>query len=254
MSQFITSAPPSAKEGEVEEVEDSDPTPQDTSSDSAQEEFDEVNTARQRPAEASGERTAFTPLGGTARWGKMRAALNTEQAPATTPSPSEPPKTFTPNPTSLKASAADLPNPPSSTEQTPTSSAYTPHEFHLTIESSFLNHHSYIQRQHYYGPFRLDLKTLMGNDLRDRVPVAGMADCQPWKGEEPLRRRLKRRQEEENDEWISLGSVWEEGEKEREMERQREKERERHEEKEWERKMEKWRETETMRMRKVNTG
>ena len=247
----MPSTPPSAKEEEGEE--DSDPPPQATS-DSAQEEFDEVNRARQRPAEALGGRTAFTPLGGTARWGKMRAALNTEQAPATTPSPSEPPKTFTPNPTSLKASAVELPNPPSSTQQTPTSSSYTPHEFHLTIESSFLNHHSYIQRQHYYGPFHLDLKTLMGNDLRDRVPVAGMADCQPGKREVPLRIRLKRRQEEEKDDWVSLGSLWEEGERERGEETKREKERERHEEREWERKMERWRETETMRMRKVNTG
>lgn len=189
-------------------------------SDTAQEEFDEVNNARQRPDEAPGGRAAFTGLGGTARWGKMRAILSTEQA-ATSPPPSGPPKTFTPNPTPLKTSVAELPNPPSSPQQTPTSPD-SPREFHLTIQRSLLNHQTYIERQHYYGGFQLDLKSLMGDDLRVRVPVAGMADCQLGKLEVPLRVRMKRRQEEAKTDWVSLGRLWEEGERQRDNQEKKE--------------------------------
>ncbi len=118
----------------------------------------------------------------------------------------------------------------------------------------------------------------MGDDLRDRVPVAGMADCQLGKGEVPLRVRIKRRQEEDKNGWMSLRSLWEEGEREREresekeemgretgrkrektgerdgqseMEKQRDREREIEREREWERKMKRWREGEGAKVRKV---
>ena len=58
----------------------------------------------------------------------------------------------------------------------------------------------------------------MGEDLEGRVPVAGMADCQLGKAEVPLRVRLKRRQEDGNRTWTSLGSLWREGERARERE------------------------------------
>ena len=64
----------------------------------------------------------------------------------------------------------------------------------------------------------------MGDDLRERVPVTAMADCQLGKGEVPLRIRLKRRQEHEEDKrgWnMSLRSLWEEGERAREKARER---------------------------------
>ena len=204
----MPSTPPSA-----EAKEDSGPTPQEES-DHAQEEFDEVNTARQRPNDASGRGTTFTGLSGTVRWGAMRAFPSTDEA-ATRPSLSQPPKTFTPNPTPLKASSADLPNPPSGIQPT-TASSYTPREFHLVIERSFMNHHLYIQRQHYYAGFTLDLKGAMGDDLEGRVPVAGMADCQLGKPEVPLRIRMKQREKNDNMGWTSLGSLWEEGERARE--------------------------------------
>ena len=218
MPRFVPPNTPTAKE---EKVEDRHPTTQDTS-DYAQEEFDEVNTARKRPNEAPGRGTAFTGLGGTARWGRIRSSLSTEQAP-TSPSPKEPPpKTFTPNPTPRRASAADLPNPPSSTHpQTLTSTYYPPREFHLTIERSVLNHHTYIQRQHYYAGFQLDLSSLMGDDLRTRVPVPGMADCQLEMPEVPLRLRMKRMKKEEEEEeegGMGLRRLWEEGERRRRME------------------------------------
>ena len=60
----------------------------------------------------------------------------------------------------------------------------------------------------------------MGNDLRERVPVAGMADCGLEKQEVPLRIRIKRREEEGQRDWVSLGRLWEEGERERERARE----------------------------------
>ena len=67
----------------------------------------------------------------------------------------------------------------------------------------------------------------MGDDLRERVPVAGMADCQLGKLEVPLRVRMKRRQEEAKTEWLSLGGLWEEGERQRESQGKKESWRER---------------------------
>lgn len=210
-------SPLPAAEGE----EDNGPALQDES-DHAHEEYNELNTARQRPDEASGEGTTFTGLSGTARWGKMRSSPSTDQA-AASPFPSQSPKTFTPNPTPLKASSTDLPDPHSSIQHASTSSP-TPREFHLVIERSALNHQFYIQRQHYYGGFRLDLNSTMGLDLEGRVPVAGMADCQLGKSEVPLRYRMKQRQEEDERDLISLGSLWEEGEREREEAKEKERE------------------------------
>lgn len=200
----------------AEEEEDSGLAPQDES-DYAQEEFNEVNTARRRPNEAPGEGTTFTGLSWTARWGQMRSSPSTDQA-AINQSPSQAPKTFTPNPTALKASSADLPSPLSSTQSIPSTSSHTPREFQLTIERSTIQHQLYIQRQHYYGGFKLDLNSLMGEDLEGRVPVAGMADCQLDKPEVPLRVRMKTWRQQD-DKW-SLRSLWEEGERERERKRE----------------------------------
>lgn len=235
--------PPSANE-----EEDTDPASQDIF-EYAHEEFDEVNTTRQRPHEAPGRGTAFTGLGGTARWGKKRSSPSTEQA-ATSPSPSEPSKTFRPRPSPLKASAADLPKPPQGTQQIPPP-PYSPREFHLTIERSFLNHHAYIQRQHYYAGFELGLKGLMGDDLGTRVPVAGMADCQLGKPEVSLRVRMKRQQDENKEDVMSLRSLWEEGEREREADRERMRNREHRREKIWEKSMERWKEKKIPMVRKT---
>ena len=64
----------------------------------------------------------------------------------------------------------------------------------------------------------------MGDDLRERVPVVGMADCGLEKQEVPLRIRIKRRQEEGQRDWVGLGRLWEEGEREREIEMEMERE------------------------------
>lgn len=75
----------------------------------------------------------------------------------------------------------------------------------------------------------------MSDDLRGRVPVAGLADCQLEKPEVPLRVRLKRLQEKEKNGSRSLRSLWEEGERTRGLEREKEmqKEREIESERQW---------------------
>ena len=200
----------------AEQEEGSGPAVQDKS-DYAQEEFNEFNAARQRPNEVPGDKAFFTGLSGTARWGQMRSSPKTDQT-ARSPPPSKVPKPFTPTPTALKASCGALPSSLSRAPSTCSTSSYPPQEIHLTIERSVLDHHAYIQRQHYYGGFKLDLSGMMGEDLEGRVPVAGMADCQLGKPEVPLRVRLKRRHEDGNRPWTSLGSLWREGERARKRE------------------------------------
>ncbi len=127
--------------------------------------------------------------------------------------PTSPPRTskpFTSNPTPSSATPTSLPYPP-----TPASSSTkeVSKEFHLTIERSVLNHHAYIQCQHYYGGFELDKTHMMVQDLAARVPVRGMEDCQLDKGEVPLRVRVKRGGEAKGRE--TLRDLWNEGRRQR---------------------------------------
>ena len=65
----------------------------------------------------------------------------------------------------------------------------------------------------------------MGDDLRTRVPVPGMADCQLEMPEAPLRvrmKRMKKEEEEEEEGGTGLRKLWEEGERERKMESRKE--------------------------------
>lgn len=62
----------------------------------------------------------------------------------------------------------------------------------------------------------------MGEDLKARVPVVGMADCRLGKPDVPLRVRIRRQEEEDTEVWKSLGSLWKDGERARERERERE--------------------------------
>ncbi|KAL8731956.1 MAG: hypothetical protein Q9166_003088 [cf. Caloplaca sp. 2 TL-2023] len=86
-------------------------------------------------------------------------------------------------------------------------------EFQLTVVKSFFNHQAYIERQAYYAGFNPDMKTIMAEDLRGRVPLEGLLDCSLKKGDVPLRIRLKRK--ERNRSQISLRELWETGKKER---------------------------------------
>jgi len=80
-----------------------------------------------------------------------------------------------------------------------------PHELHLRITPSIQNHAAYIKRQHYYSHFEPQKSSIAFQDLRDRVPVAGMADCEIGRKEVPLRMRKKRAEREEGGRgWVGL--------------------------------------------------
>ncbi|KAL2042183.1 hypothetical protein N7G274_005371 [Stereocaulon virgatum] len=183
--------------------------------DEAQPEFAEVRRSRrqngERASSAEDDFAAFKGLQGT-----TPNASDTLQATTMTTASPRTPKPFTPNPAPSSTSPAELPftSLPSSTE--PSLKEFT-REFHLTITRSVMNHHAYIQRQHYYGPFHLDWRSLMADDLKGRVPVAGFRDLRLGKGESPLRDRLKRREEEGNGEGrVTLRQMWEVGQRKRE--------------------------------------
>ena len=98
----------------------------------------------------------------------------------------------------------------------------------------------------------------MGDDLQTRVPVAGMADCQLGKPEVPVRVRMKQQEEEDKEEVMSLGRLWEEGDREREREREEERggserliERERRRENILNMRLETWKDTDKLRIRKT---
>ncbi|KAL8796992.1 MAG: hypothetical protein Q9195_000763 [Heterodermia aff. obscurata] len=65
--------------------------------------------------------------------------------------------------------------------------------FQLKIVPSVMNHQVYIERQGYYAEFMPDSKTIMGADLEDRVPLAGLMDCHVKKEEAHLRIRIDRK-------------------------------------------------------------
>ena len=81
-------------------------------------------------------------------------------------------------------------------------------EFKLWVTSSHMNHQAYIERQGYYTEFVPDRKTLMAQDLEDRVPLAGMVDCRIDKTEVSLRIRNWRK-ERGLPEPFSIRAQWE---------------------------------------------
>jgi hypothetical protein len=185
-----------------------------------QEEFNEAVKPRKEKVSAEDGWAAFKGLQGTI---SQAPAPDTPQANSIPTTTLRPPKPFTANPTPSTSSPSDLPYTASysSSQASPTDEKEKDtREFHLTITRSTLNHQAYIQRQHYYGGWRLDEKTLMADDLQGRVPVDGFRDCQLGRGETPLRVRLRRREREDGgNEALEggprrrkrLGELWEEG-------------------------------------------
>ena len=198
-------------QAEGERIENEDrPLAQRIFEDEAQEKFKEAR--RPRTQRLTVEET-FEALKAST---KGRTILDSEatQIPTTTPKPTKP---FTPNPTPSNLSPTSLPFPPSSFYMQPPK-AEPPCEFHLTITRSVLNHHAYVQRQHYYGPFNLDWRSLMADDLKGRVPVEGMRDCDLGRPERVLRVRMKRWEKEKEDGGkgrLGLRGIWERGQKAR---------------------------------------
>ncbi|KAL8703488.1 MAG: hypothetical protein Q9201_003331 [Fulgogasparrea decipioides] len=103
-------------------------------------------------------------------------------------------------------------SPPEEENRDPTPSAPVK-EFELTVAQSLLNHQAYIERQGYYAGFNPDMKTIMAADLKDRVPLEGLADCRLNKGEVPLRQRLLKKERARPK--PTLMELWESGKRER---------------------------------------
>ena len=84
--------------------------------------------------------------------------------------------------------------------------------FHIRIDPSLMNFHSYFQRQHYANSFVPDTATAMYDDLCDRVPLPAMADCQLDKRDVPLRLRIKRLEQQMREKRgsfrVPLTEVW----------------------------------------------
>ena len=209
-SAYVSTEEAEEKQGEAERLENGDRIlTEQIPEDEAQEEFNEARTPRTQRMTVE---ETFALKAST----KERTIPDFEatQIPTTTPKPTKP---FTPNPTPSNLSSASLPFPPSSSYMQ-SAKPEPPREFHLTITRSVLNHHAYVQRQHYYGPFNLEWRSLMAADLKGRVPLDGMRDCDLGKPEKVMRVRLKRwERERENGEKGrgGLREIWERGQKAR---------------------------------------
>lgn len=124
--------------------------------------------------------TAFQSLVGSDRCDSSisAATLRLDKSPKQS-SPHRQHQQFTRNPPPISSPSlfADIPIPPLPQR---VNKATTPEfrEFQLKISRSHTNHQAYIERQGYYGGFNMDMSTIMAEDLQDRVPLEGMADCQ----------------------------------------------------------------------------
>ncbi|KAL8800894.1 MAG: hypothetical protein Q9200_007110, partial [Gallowayella weberi] len=179
--------------------------------------------------------TPDAPVGFGDRWGSklMAQALQREESHPGAP-PNNPFGTFSPNMVPPKTSNNDSINKPrrksaqhlaehlltdiksagSSPEATKKQPTSPPsREFQLTVVKSFFDHQAYIERQAYYAGFNPEMKTIMAEDLKDRVPLEGFLDCSLNKRDVPLRIRLKRK--EQNRYQMSLRELWETGKRER---------------------------------------
>ncbi len=209
LPEYVPTKEQEQKQAETERIENEDrPLTQEIPEDEAQEEFKEARRPRTQRLTVE---ESFEALKAFSK-GRTIPDSEATQIPTTTPKPTKP---FTPNPTPSNLSPTSLPFPPSSSYMQP-SKPEPPREFHLTITRSVLNHHAYVQRQHYYGPFNLEWRSLMADDLKGRVPVEGMRDCELGRPERVLRVRLKRWEREKEDAGKGRGGlreIWERGQK-----------------------------------------
>lgn len=181
-----------------------------------------VSTVEARTSKPVAETTSFPSKGSSSRWGTTFASSKSAQNTITSSPPSPPPlkasspPTFTPNPLPphpLNPSTETPLPPPNASLNPPTDPPRR--ELQLNISRSFTNHEAYIKRQGYYGGFTPNRKTIMAEDLEDRVPLEGMVDVSLSKAEVPLRIRIKK-QEKQTQRRVSLREMWEEGRRDRE--------------------------------------
>ena len=85
-------------------------------------------------------------------------------------------------------------------------------EFHLTADISLMNHQDILERQSYYGEFRL-LKTPMQDDLANLVPIRGLSEAHI--GLATVNGNILYRRREEARARPTVMQVWEEAERRR---------------------------------------
>lgn len=165
------------------------------------------NKANQAASSIQSKDKRFQGLGG---WHKWRATSNQVDPPLQHSSDQVlPPKGSLVDPTILPSSGTDKRSSPSlPSTQTPQPITAPIREFQLWVSPSHMNHQAYIERQGYYASFIPNRKTIMAEDLENRVPLAGLIDCRINKEEVPLRLRNKR-QEKGLSEPFSIRALWE---------------------------------------------
>jgi len=180
----------------------------------AKEETDNIESA------GEGTQTELNALDTTpskpVKWQSMPNLTPTSTAPAT--SPTQP--AWTPFPRQAPPTSPSVSPSHSPFDHPPPEPRLPALPCSLTVHPSGLNHAAYISRQHYYGPFHPSSRTIPGEDLELRVPLAGYADLRLDKPEVPIRVRARRESEGRRgllaETEKGLRGLWEWGEQQRE--------------------------------------
>ncbi|TKA81721.1 hypothetical protein B0A49_00610 [Cryomyces minteri] len=142
----------------------------------------EPEASQEEPPEAASEgsgaaastTTAIPPTGpismasGQGKWGNFHSLPPQTRRLSTTHSPQ------------YRVLSAQPPPPPSLQSSPPTPKLALPsspplesvaREFHVSVTSSTMNHADYISRERFHGPFQIDTKSAIQEDLAKRVPL-----------------------------------------------------------------------------------
>ena len=164
-------------------------------------------------ATTEAEDTAVKDLMDQKPWGTTFSSARPSSNPPPEPLPA--PHGFTPSPSSTPVPPSPLSFPlPSSSIAIPSQVDDPPspqREVQIHVSPSSLNHQAYISRQGYYSSFRVSNKSIMAEDLEQRVPVYGMVDLRLDKEETPIRIRVKRDEAGNGKALPRLRELWENG-------------------------------------------
>lgn len=97
------------------------------------------------------------------------------------------------------AETAARQSPAQSTSFSSNTSAASTREYQLQVNASFMHHRDHINTNPYNGPFVVDKKSAIQEDLAKRVPLIGLSDVNLKKTEKPWRTLLWERERETKD-------------------------------------------------------